>query len=263
MKSQLTKTETKTLAAAETILRRHLESFFLVGEALAEIRDERLYRATHETFEGYCADRWDFSRQRAYQLISAAETATAVSTTVDIRPEREKHVRPLLTVPKDHRGEVWRMAVDAAPKNEDGTPRMTERIVQEAVDRWHDRRKAEVPEPVPEPLTGRQAQVIDVDSRPVDRDEIGSDESDGIEGEVECPNCHHLVVPDPQDGACPYCLEPDLAAIDQFEEEEPAETPDDELLRCTEEAFREQFCGRLSIAAARLETLADKLRSSL
>jgi hypothetical protein len=37
-------------------------------DALAAIRDARLYRDTHETFEGYLRDRWSLSRPSDYQL---------------------------------------------------------------------------------------------------------------------------------------------------------------------------------------------------
>lgn len=63
-----------------------------VGEALAEINERRLYRETHETFEGYCRDRWRFSRQRGYQLMQAA----AVSKIVDITTESQaRELAPL------------------------------------------------------------------------------------------------------------------------------------------------------------------------
>lgn len=32
--------------------------FVECGNALAEIRDKRLYRGTHDTFEAYCYDVW-------------------------------------------------------------------------------------------------------------------------------------------------------------------------------------------------------------
>ncbi len=43
--------------------RLHLErrverAFFEAGKALAELRDRRLYRSTHKTFEQYCKDRF-------------------------------------------------------------------------------------------------------------------------------------------------------------------------------------------------------------
>lgn len=66
-----------------------------------------------------------------------------------------------------------------------------------------------------------------------------------------------------EDDVEPVCVDD----VDETEEDPTKsiseESPDDELLRTTEEAFREQFAGRLSIAAARLETLAEKLRSDI
>jgi hypothetical protein len=59
-----------------------------------EIRDERLYRETHGTFERYCRDRWQFSRQRSHQFISAA----ALSTTVDIDITNEAQARELASL---------------------------------------------------------------------------------------------------------------------------------------------------------------------
>ena len=49
--------------------------FVEVGKALAKIRDGRLYRETHATFEAYCAERWGWSRVRAHQLIESSEVA--------------------------------------------------------------------------------------------------------------------------------------------------------------------------------------------
>ncbi len=57
--------------------RLHLErkverAFYEAGSSLAEIRNRRLYRNTHPTFEEYCRDRFAFSRRRPYQLIEAS-----------------------------------------------------------------------------------------------------------------------------------------------------------------------------------------------
>lgn len=45
--------------AAERVIQDSLTTFWKVGRALAQIRDERLYRTTHGTFEDYCRERWD------------------------------------------------------------------------------------------------------------------------------------------------------------------------------------------------------------
>lgn len=47
----------------------------IAGEALATIRDEKLYRMTHTTFEEYVGERWGFSRRTAYRMIEAATAA--------------------------------------------------------------------------------------------------------------------------------------------------------------------------------------------
>lgn len=57
--------------------RLHLErkverAFYEAGRALRELRDRRLYRSTHKTFEGYCRDRFGHSRQKSNFLIAAA-----------------------------------------------------------------------------------------------------------------------------------------------------------------------------------------------
>lgn len=69
----LTDPERERLEACEGIIQNGLGTFIEVGRALAEIRDYRLYRATHKTFEGYCRDVFDISRGRAYQQISGYE----------------------------------------------------------------------------------------------------------------------------------------------------------------------------------------------
>jgi hypothetical protein len=59
----------KRLAELETQIQRNgLE----IGLALLEIRDLRLYRATHGTFEAYLKERWGYSRSHGYRLISHA-----------------------------------------------------------------------------------------------------------------------------------------------------------------------------------------------
>jgi hypothetical protein len=79
----LNQRESDTLGELENVISDGLRSFVQVGEALLRIRDEKLYRATHRTFEAYCRERWDLSRSRAYQLLDAY----AVSTIVDIQSE--------------------------------------------------------------------------------------------------------------------------------------------------------------------------------
>jgi len=47
---------------------------------LMEINERKLYRDTHGTFEAFVSERWGISRQRAYQLMDAAEIKSDLST---------------------------------------------------------------------------------------------------------------------------------------------------------------------------------------
>ena len=57
--------------------RLHLErkverAFYEAGRALRELRDRRLYRSTHKTFENYCRDRFGFTHRRINYLIAGS-----------------------------------------------------------------------------------------------------------------------------------------------------------------------------------------------
>lgn len=90
--------ERSRLEQLESVIERGLATFVEVGEALAEIRDSRLYLESHGSFEDYCRQRWGLGRSRAYQLIDAA----AVSTIVDIPNEAQaRELVPLLDQPAE------------------------------------------------------------------------------------------------------------------------------------------------------------------
>jgi hypothetical protein len=69
----------RSLADCEAVIERGLGTFMEVGTALAEIRDQGLYRDTHGTFEAYCRERWGLSRKRAYDLMGATAAVAEVS----------------------------------------------------------------------------------------------------------------------------------------------------------------------------------------
>jgi hypothetical protein len=66
------------LAELEAVVDRGLHVFVDVGLALATIRDEQLYRATHPTFKAYLAQRWGFGQQWAYGRMYVARVALAI-----------------------------------------------------------------------------------------------------------------------------------------------------------------------------------------
>lgn len=112
--TELVPSEAARLAELEAVVTDGLQTFVTVGRALAEIRDSRLYRSTHDTFEAYCQQQWGLSRPRAYQLIEAAAITEAVSTNVDTPPPaNEGQARALSGLPTDTAAEVMRKAHDA------------------------------------------------------------------------------------------------------------------------------------------------------
>lgn len=112
----LTTTEQQALHAHEATIRAGIDTFVAVGNALAAIRNERLYRADYATFEDYARERWEIGRARAYQLMGAAQAALAVSTIVDIAPPaNEAQARPLAGLAPDVQREVWQQATATAP----------------------------------------------------------------------------------------------------------------------------------------------------
>jgi hypothetical protein len=79
------------LAELETVIEHGRATFSEVGHALMEIRDSRLYRVTHKTFEDYCRERWDMGRAYANRLI-AASVQVALAP-VGAKPKTERGAR--------------------------------------------------------------------------------------------------------------------------------------------------------------------------
>ena len=92
----LTRGELRDLAACEAAIDNLRVAFWAAGKALHLIRDARLYRTTHTTFEDYCQDQWDMTRQQASRLILAWPLAERLSPIGD--KINEAQVRELTPV---------------------------------------------------------------------------------------------------------------------------------------------------------------------
>ncbi|MDD3655014.1 MAG: hypothetical protein PHO01_12715 [Desulfotomaculaceae bacterium] len=116
MTTELTLTEKTELEQLESIISKNLGTFYQVGFALAKIRDSRLYRETHTTFEDYCRDRWDMGRTYAHRLIESASVKNNLLPMGNITPINERQARPLtkLETPEQQQ-EAWQKAVETAP----------------------------------------------------------------------------------------------------------------------------------------------------
>lgn len=129
MLTELTTVETQELERHESTIERGLTTFVDVGLALLAIRDARLYRLGHSTFEDYCRERWGMVRQHANRLIAAAETVTNLEPIGSTLPVTESQVRPLAMLEPDVQREAWALAVETAPEG-----KVTAAIVQAAVE---------------------------------------------------------------------------------------------------------------------------------
>lgn len=99
-------------------LERGRRAFREIGDELRGIRDGRLYQATHATFEDFCQESLQFSRQHVNHLIAGADVLASLETTVSKTfplPATEREARPLAALPPTERAEAWTEAVQTAP----------------------------------------------------------------------------------------------------------------------------------------------------
>ncbi|MEJ6485293.1 hypothetical protein N0Y54_28970 [Nostoc punctiforme UO1] len=121
------------------LLERKVErAFFEAGKALAELRDRRLYRSSHRTFEEYCRDRFGHSRRQSYLLMDAAVVFDNLVEICDLfdhkLPTAEGQVRPMTKLEPQEQQEAWLRAVEVA-----GGKVPTGRIVKDVVQRIMER----------------------------------------------------------------------------------------------------------------------------
>ncbi|MBD2497905.1 hypothetical protein [Nostoc sp. FACHB-280] len=153
----VTSVEVPELTEDEQRDRLHLErkverAFFEAGKALAELRNRRLYRSTHKTFEEYCRDRFSYTHRNVNYLIAASlivdnikmgtnssqnEKADEMGTnSSQILPTSEVQVRPLAKLEPEQQQEAWQAAVKEA-----GGKIPSGRIVKDVVQRIMERTK--------------------------------------------------------------------------------------------------------------------------
>jgi hypothetical protein len=91
------------LKAEEEIIRRGAKAFVEMGNALARIRDRKLYLPEFASFEAYVEAKFDFTKQRASQLIIASDRHRILADRVDPEklPSTERGMRALMQVPED------------------------------------------------------------------------------------------------------------------------------------------------------------------
>ena len=123
--------ERKGLKRCEEAIRAGLGQFIEVGTALMEIRDSKLYRETHGTFEEYANSVLSLTRPQAYRLIDSAQVVHDLSPIGDILrlPTNEAQARELVRIKDpEERIAAWRTVVETA-----GEAPLTAKLVRETL----------------------------------------------------------------------------------------------------------------------------------
>ncbi len=108
-------------------------SFVDAGVSLRELRDRRLYRSTHRTFDDYVGDRFGYKRAYCYQLIEAAGVVENLSANcIQILPTRESQCRELTKVEPEQQPEAWQKAIARTPGKKVPAASTVKEVVKEA-----------------------------------------------------------------------------------------------------------------------------------
>lgn len=144
----LTPAERGRLSELEGLIRENFLAYVAVGNALLEIRENRLYRNNNgRTWERYCRELWDMSYQRADQLIAAKSVAENLTTIVvknDGTPDRESlptnesHARELTRLAPDEQRKVWLDLIESrqVAANKGKSFRLTAKAIRAAVKKY-------------------------------------------------------------------------------------------------------------------------------
>ncbi len=113
-------------------------AFYEAGLAKANLRDKRLYRSTHGSFEDYCRDRFGFSRRHPYRLIDAAFVLENLEDFCvqfgHVLPAKESICRPLTALDPDQQRLAWQEVMQ-----ETGGKQPTGQVVKTIVSRLKDK----------------------------------------------------------------------------------------------------------------------------
>ena len=115
--------------ACQAVLMMNSRSFVDIGQALATIHNDKLYRVEFQRFEDYCRINWGFSGRNASHLMAAAQFFTHLRTIGSSRqPDNERQLRPLVPLTPEQVKLAWETVVQRT-----GNGRISESRVKAAV----------------------------------------------------------------------------------------------------------------------------------
>ncbi len=148
--------DTRRLARLEQVIDRGAQTFYEVGHALMQIRDERLFEsAGYPNFESYLQAKphWHFSRTHVFRLIAAVAVVDNLSPT-GRRIPNERQARELAALEPEQQRTVW------IETQEPGQPPATAERLRELAGRLLDRM---TPEQQRDAVEASEKQIMDRD----------------------------------------------------------------------------------------------------
>ncbi len=110
MSTALTTVEAGEFERLKQTIRAGQQTFVEVGLAYAAIREQRLYRATHGTFDAFCRDEFSLSKREVDRTIEAAAVVKRLGPIVPTAAHKSQ-VRPLTKLPPAEQPAAWQEAV--------------------------------------------------------------------------------------------------------------------------------------------------------
>jgi hypothetical protein len=134
----LTLQESSRLRQLEHVIEEGLEGFLKVGKSLQEIRDSRLYRATHDRWADYARDRWALSLSRANQLINSVAVYDTLTTafpadTTLLAESNEHALRPLAQLEPELQVATWELIRHIEERPDGTTIQETVTAIRDAI----------------------------------------------------------------------------------------------------------------------------------
>ncbi len=124
--------EEEEFSRLETVIANNWRSTLDFGRALMAIQTKKLYRATHDTFEAYCRERWGIGRAQGYRAIGVAQVVQDLSPFGDTLPANEAQCRPLLPLSREDRLKAWHAVAQKVTDKP-----ITARLIKEVIAALH------------------------------------------------------------------------------------------------------------------------------
>lgn len=117
------------LECLEGIIEKGLKTFVEVGEALLEIKKEKLYRVGYATFDEYCQKRWGIGIRQSQRLIRASKVVHNLQKDdqLVVLPTSEYQIRTLAELEPEQQRQVWQ---EVTQNNENVTGKLVEEAVK-------------------------------------------------------------------------------------------------------------------------------------